>query len=33
MKPIDVKPSSYIDFDAENNNKDPNFKFGGHLRI
>ena len=29
MKPIDVKPSSYIDFDAENNNKDPNFKFGG----
>ena len=33
MKPIDVKPSSCIDFDAENNNKDPNFKFGGHLRI
>ena len=33
IMPIDVKPSTYIDFDVENNNKDPNFKFGGHLRI
>ena len=24
---------SYIDFDAENNNKDPKFKFAGHVII
>ena len=26
MKPVDVKPSTYIDSSKEINNKDPNFK-------
>ena len=26
MKPIDLKSSTYIDFDVENNNKDLKFK-------
>ena len=25
MKPVVVKPSTYIDFDKENNDKDPKF--------
>ena len=33
MKPIDVKSSTYIDFDKENNDKDPEFKVGYHVRI
>ena len=33
MKPIDVKSSTYIDFDKENNDKDPEFKVGYHIRI
>ena len=32
MKPIDVKPSIYIDFNKENN-KGPKFKVGDHVRI
>lgn len=30
---IDVKSGSYIDFDAESNDKDPTFKVGDHARI
>ena len=26
MNPIDVKPSSYSDFNKENNNQNPNLK-------
>ena len=33
MKPVDVKSSTYIDFDKENNDKDPEFKVGYHIRI
>ena len=33
MNPIDVNSSTYIDFDIENNVKDPKFKVGGHARI
>ena len=32
MKSADVKSSTYIDFDIENNNKDPNFKVNDHVR-
>ena len=32
IKPIDVKSSSYIDFDVENNNKDPKIKVCDHVR-
>ena len=33
MKPVDVKSSTYIDFDKEINDKDPEFKVGYHVRI
>ena len=33
MKPINVQPSKYIDFNIENENKDPKFKVGDHVRI
>ena len=34
MKPVDVKPSTYIDFNKESNNKvDPKFKIAAHVRI
>ena len=33
MKPVDVKSSIYIDFDKENNDKDPKFNVGDHERI
>ena len=33
MKPIDVKPSTYIDFDKKNNKEGPKPKIGGHVRI
>ena len=33
MKPVDVKDNKYIDFNKENNDKDPKFKFGDHVRI
>ena len=32
MKPVNVKPSIYIDFNKENNKEDPKFKIGDHLR-
>ena len=33
MKPIDVKDNTNIDFKKENNDKDPKFKVGDHVRI
>ena len=33
MKPVDVKSSKYIYFNVKNNNKDPKFEFGDHMRI
>ena len=33
MKPFDVKYSTYIDFDIENNNKSPKFKGVVHVKI
>ena len=33
MKPVDVKPSMYINFNKENNKEGPKFKVGDHVRI
>ena len=33
MKPVDVKLSTHIDFNKENNEKDPKFKIVDHVRI
>ena len=33
MKPVDVKSSTYIDFNNENNNEDPKFGVVDHVRI
>ena len=33
VKPVDVKDNTYIDFEKEVNNKDPEFKTGDHVRI
>ena len=33
MKPDDVELNTYIDFDNENNEKDPKLKIGDHVRI
>ena len=33
MKPIDIKASTYIDFDVENNDEDPKFVFGDYVRM
>ena len=33
MKSVDVKSSTYIDFDKKNNKEDPKFKVGTHVRI
>ena len=33
MKPVDVKSSTYIDFDKKNNKEDPKFIVGDHVRI
>ena len=33
MKPVDVKPNTYIDFNVEKNDRDPKFRVGGHVRI
>ena len=33
MKPADVKPSMYIDFNKENNKESPKFKVGDHVRL
>ena len=33
MKPVDVKDSTYIDFEKEDNDKDPKSKVVDHVRI
>ena len=33
MKPVDVKANTYIQFKKENNEEDPKFEVGGHVRI
>ena len=33
MKSVDVKSSTYIDFNKENDDKDPKFKVGYHVGI
>ena len=33
MKPVDVKPSTYIDSSKKINDKDPQFKIGDIVRI
>ena len=33
VKPTDVKWNTYIDFDVENNDEDPKFEVGDHVRI
>ena len=33
MKPFDVKSNTYIDFNKENNEEDPKFEDGDHVRI
>ena len=33
MKPIGVKDNTHIDFCKENNDKDPKFQVGDHVRI
>ena len=33
MKPVDVKSSTCITFDIGNNEKDPKYEVGDHVRI
>ena len=33
IKPVDVKSSAYIEFNKENNEKDPKFKDDDHVKI
>ena len=33
MKPVDVNSSTYIDFNVENNDEDPKFEVGDHVRV
>ena len=33
MKPVEVKPSMYVDFNEDNNKESPKFKVGDHVRI
>ena len=33
IKPVDVKPSIFIDFDKKNNKESPKFKVGDDVRI
>ena len=33
MKPVDVKSSTYIDFNKEHSKESPKFKVGDHVRI
>ena len=33
IKPVDVKPSTYIDFGIKNNERGPKFEDGEHVRI
>ena len=33
MKPADVKPGNYTEYNVNSNYKDPSFKIGDHVRI
>ena len=33
MTPVDLMSSIYIDFNKENNKKDPKFKVGDHVKM
>ena len=33
IKPVDIKPSTYINFNEENSKEDPNFEVSDHARI
>ena len=33
MKPIDVTPNFYAEYNEDSNKKDPTFKVGDHVRI
>ena len=33
MRPIDVTPDSYAEFNENSNEKDPKFKVGDHVRV
>ena len=33
MEPVDVKPSTYFDFNKESNKEDSKFEAGDHVRI
>ena len=33
LKPANIRPSMYINFDKENNKEGPKFKVGHHVRI
>ena len=33
IKTIDAKSSTYVDFDVENNDKNPKFEAGDHVKI
>ena len=33
MKSVDVKPTTYTEFGLGNNDKDPKFKVGHHIKI
>ena len=33
MKPVDIKPSTYIDYSKEINDEDPKFKIGDIVKI
>ena len=33
IKPIDVKPISYTEYNVDSNGKNPKFKIGDHVRI
>ena len=33
IKAVDTNSSTYIDFDVENNNKDPKFQVSNHARL
>ena len=33
IKPLDGKTSTYINLHVENNDKDPKFKVGDHIRV
>ena len=32
MSPVDVKSNTYIDFNKENNEADPKFQAGDHIK-